>query len=120
MKAGHDLDVLIAEKVMGYHRPTNNPTSLFLYDEHGEYAWDPEDGPHYSVNIADAWLVVEKMREDRWRFVIAGVPEGIAASFRRGNSFQGEEPYQESAALAICVAALKAKGTAVAETQKND
>ena len=50
------------------------------------------------------------MRADGWRFIIAGVDEGIAASFRKGDSFEGNEPYQVSGPMAIVKAALKALG----------
>jgi hypothetical protein len=64
--------------------------------------------PRYSTSIADAWMVVEKMRADGWRFVLCAVPEGFAAAFTKGTKAAGNEPYQESAPLAISRAALSA------------
>ena len=106
-----ELDALIAEKVMGF-----TDIRQIGMIENSLVGMDPEGisrhtgVPYYSTDISAAWLVEEKMRANGWRFVIVGVPEGIAASFRKGDSFTGEEPFQESAAMAISIAALKALG----------
>jgi hypothetical protein len=92
MKAGRELDALIAEKVMGW-KPRQSKHGYWNLDgpngEHftdidrrdytaqydketgqkvqqapwWEYFWD--EIPFYSTNIADAWEVVEKL--GRWR-----------------------------------------------------
>ena len=85
-----ELDARIAEEVMGH---------INFYG--GEYI-----GPHYSTQIADAWLVVEKLGgvvgidrfpkyddPDEWYWDV-GFNKGTAQA--------------DTAPLAICLAALKA------------
>lgn len=73
MKPGRELDLLVAEKVMGWrpiirsewpcialaNTPDNEKEIAFLRaaDLRGQY----EDIPNYSTDIAAAWEVVEKM-----------------------------------------------------------
>ena len=106
MKAGRELDALIAEKVMGFDK---------------EFVVSRVDGlpyaevPHYSTQIQDAWLVVEKLHNDS-----VGI---IRVSNGDGDSYDCDIlPYlpkemegcshahitAESWPLAICLAALKA------------
>jgi len=90
MKAGRELDALIAERVMG---------------EMWGVGPNLEDTlPHYSTQIADAWLVVEKMRP---YFEIYCDGGGWVARF--GWADAGTlAAYADTAPLAICLAALKA------------
>lgn len=63
MKAGRELDALTAEKVMGLR--------VVRCPDHGDciywhaYGPDRPDGqlPEYSTDIAEAWQVVEKLRD---------------------------------------------------------
>ena len=132
MKAGRELDAKIAEKVMGWkiYTPTNGYGDAFTleyYSQPGEdikialaevqkwaigklravSKWNP------STNIAHAWEVVEKLKEDhpRWYFELHWRHD---AKYR----FQITEmhvgynntliDWGETAPLAICLAALKA------------
>ncbi len=93
MKAGRELDALIAEKVFGKICPG------FEFD----YV-----GPHYSTQIADAWLVVEKMWDlGGFRVAIIAVDDGQYEcdfdDMRATFTLQAD-----TAPLAICLAALKA------------
>ena len=81
MKAGRELDALIAEKVMGHsvirkgesftgfplllHSSGDWDTGIAQEDiwQIGERVYSPFSLPHYSTQIADAWLVVEKLQE---------------------------------------------------------
>ena len=124
MKAGRELDALIAEKVMGwssqadglYWDTGNHRTRLVLGSiiakkrkEMGlENAQDFVFAP--STNIADAWEVVEK-------FVTADHRDGydVQLSARSDGWMCCIFPYEpvegaDTAPLAICLAALKAKG----------
>ena len=94
MKAGRELDALIAEKVMGWSK------------EQVE-TW-PVSVPHYSSRIQDAWLVVAKFPQvaiygphDLWL---------VRFSDREGVSINDiDDPGRgDTAPLAICLAALKA------------
>lgn len=106
MNAGRELDALVAEKVMGFrHHP-----AMPGYDE----MWFMSDGgsidlPNYSTDIAAAWQVVEKLRlgiapmgDGKW---------GVAMRDQPVNSIK-DLTINESAPLAICLAALKARGFA--------
>lgn len=117
MNAGTELDRLIAEKVMGWTQVATDGVS--------SYGTPPEDQlrerdghgtgeghfhvPYYSTSIADAWRVVESMAKEgfepsldfeggRWKVCV----------FEEGYIIAGYAA--ESAPLAICLCALKAKG----------
>lgn len=123
MKAGRELDALIAEKVMGLTRHDES----YVAEGVGKvlrFVWRDGGGtcvysgdmflPHYSTNIADAWEVVEKL-------VSTPGPNGDHHSVQVDYSggavvvIDENEDWQVSAIagtvpLAICLAALKAKG----------
>lgn len=102
MKAGRDLDILIAEKVMGLIRTEylgrfhwskyEKDWASFVievrdYDKNRTQGDpQPEPLPKYSVNLRDARQVIEKMRELGCSYVFNTDP------------------------LAICLAALKFVG----------
>lgn len=121
MNAGRELDALVAEKVMGW----SGIDKKWDYETNESFLggktpdWDGRqfyEVPHYSTDIAAAWLVVEKLRTPNWEFQLdhtrfmiwhcrieTTAGEGSASS----DSSQGE-----TAPLAICLAALKAVGHA--------
>ncbi len=108
MKAGKELDALIAERVFGYEAIS------FMG---GYYSWRDKTGAmvpdaRFSTDIRDAWEVVEKMREDGWRCQLTTLPATslVCAEFNR---YRWERWAFETAStmpLAICRAALKALG----------
>ena len=123
MKAGRELDTLIAEKVMGLTRHDES----YVAEGVGKvlrFVWRDGCGtcvysgdmflPRYSTNIADAWEVVHKLREGNLWFVIKqDNSSGWEAKFWKGlpdGWFPTEEYYAVALtpALAICLAALKA------------
>jgi len=85
LPAGRDLDAVVAERVMGYewrrfdYPPAGQgyrygkPWTWLSSEKHGD---DPEGDetkfignvPHFSTDIAAAFLVVERMREQGWQF----------------------------------------------------
>ena len=106
MKAGRELDALIAEKVMGW----------WFYGPLGEYGVpggksdkNPEMVPNYSTSIAAASLVAEKLRPNcdiyieyhRSDYVICRIVD-----YSRKPEHLGNEPWAkaETAPLAICLA----------------
>jgi hypothetical protein len=117
LEAGPQLDALVAEEVFG-----RSVTRLYSYDKDAVvdayFIDDPsksgygESVPHYSMDIAAAWLVVAKLSAEG---------RGIQVFI---NSVQGEEGvyifdkpraavsigagYAPTVQLAICKAALKA------------
>lgn len=102
LKAGRELDALVAEKVFGWvwlrrirHFPPPRgrefSRSLFIPDHQvkpyttsqgevenvpamGDEPIDAMNCPNYSTDIATAWLVVEKLRADGWLVSVKSMP----------------------------------------------
>ena len=125
MKAGRELDALVAEKVMGWdgchsihycedtwYNYCKNPGCYATGADEDEMigSWDGDEPPipgckgypPYSTSLAEAWLVVEKAlyfrleREGQWHCELV---------FKRGPAGHASA---DTAPLAICRAALKA------------
>lgn len=140
MEAGRELDALVTEKVMGWQwfkmdtqglavgidHPWANTRSLRPDKSNGVWTlvasldlpmhFDNRCIPHYSTNIAAAWLVVENLNKREWRVEIAHTVNSgvdvVIAKWEEGH-FGGEfAEWAETAPLAICRAALKAVGGA--------
>jgi len=129
MPAGREMDVLIAEKVMGY---TLSELSLPAYPkyklfdiESGEFSGYVKEVPHYSTDIADAWEVVKRMPipfklEKCWEKAYQIGPEGWSACWctdadcegcnENSRCTNGDDAWAETAPLAICRCALKVAG----------
>jgi hypothetical protein len=106
VKAGRDLDDLVAEKVMGWFL-VSSPYGRELWTDYKGLVLLPD---HFSpsVSITDAWQVVEAVGQ-----------EFLVRKRLNGNDYRafiimdkGKEIYAhaKTASLAICLAALKAKG----------
>jgi hypothetical protein len=122
IKAGPDLDALVAEKVMGWKPDPDNffwlgkgttnqrVTSSDCFDCGTEFpAWTP------STSIADAWEVMEKIcqgKEDTYRFEIVKQGHLYWVSIW-DDGFSDGDVGADTAPLAICLAALKAKSVEV-------
>ena len=113
MKAGRELDALIAEQVMGWtYHPYGNGGGKWLDAAGKQVAFGGLNGgslPHYSTAIADAWAVVEQLScTTKQYWTIEYFSTGCVATFNL-NDFE----YQSSAntaPLAICLTALQAVG----------
>lgn len=131
MKAGPELDALVAEKVMGLvpcehwtilHHGGLSGAAYWLQSgscpTHGGHPEEPqscyprEQCCQYSTNIQAAWQVLESLKD--WRFSLHGpcdeVPQWCATFTNYGyRSFQDlqVEERADTAPLAICLAALK-------------
>ena len=104
MEPGKELDVLIAEKIMGGK-----------IHENFHVEWPPMRGifklPEYSTSIDSAWQVVDKLKEKMCELTFDfGYDDRIWATFTVAGiydelhpSFQAEG---ETAAHSICLAAL--------------
>lgn len=105
LEAGPELDAAIARRVMGW---TDLQGSAGLYWEDGDRL-PRKDTFKPSTDIADAWRVVESMKEDGWRIQFSGWDSHGDVScefFKLGCvGYYIEGP---TAPLAICRAALKA------------
>lgn len=110
MKAGLELDALIAEKVMGWHFVgtfTLDPElncDRWARDQNGLERYFHEV-PKYSTDIAAAWQVVEKMIVYSEHHFLLDKGGAWLCRFREGGLSPGE-----TAPHAICLAALKAVG----------
>ncbi len=108
MKAGRELDALVAEKVMGWqvHRDiarSNLPRFVRKPDGFDVVL------PAFSTDIAAAWEMVEEVRVKK-DFEMADAGDGgyiVAFNRGRGEDYHG---HSDEPAHAICLAALKAVG----------
>jgi hypothetical protein len=115
LKAGRELDALIAEKVFGFV-----PCTHEAHDAAGD-GWlcfalpeSPDQGGEcrsYSTEIADAWLIVEKLCADGWNWESVGRESFRAHFYRLPISLPDSIawPYGgsgETMPLAICRAAM--------------
>jgi hypothetical protein len=109
MKAGRELDALVAEKVMGIVATTTASAN---------HPWLVEGTPlkvpvpPFSTDIARAWQVVEKMHATGFEVSVNTMQDWIEKCeciVSKGVllSVSANAP---TAPLAICLAALKAKG----------
>jgi hypothetical protein len=112
MKAGRELDALVAERVMGW---TYKP----FYNGGGEWSHNGKlvafgglDGgslPKYSSSIADAWQVVEKLKADGNNVWV----EWAGKVWVCGATSVFPDIEADTAPLAICKAALMVVGVEV-------
>ena len=118
MKAGRELDALIAEKVMGLTRHDES----YVAEGVGKvlrFVWRDGCGtcvysgdmflPHYSTNIADAWEVVpvlDQRLDQFWSVVRAGEKfEFYSNPYELGDYTAYVEA--DTLPLLLCLAALK-------------
>lgn len=66
------------------------------------------DCPHYSTDISAAWLVVEKLNNEGYRIFIDNGNKWMC-QFIVPDKWSTQHP-EDTAPMAICLAALKAKG----------
>lgn len=130
MKSRREVDVLVAEKVMGLKAVKSvwgkekqycsySIGKPDYYDSYGEMILS-NPVPLYSENIANAWEVVEKLQSstEATLFSLRQDYEGLWMCTFNGN---GSKYYESgvhncpTAALAICFAALEAVGVDINE-----
>lgn len=106
MRAGRELDSLIATKVMGLTVQKDQVTRGLFADKKPDDPFDYFIGttndriPNYSTDIKDAWEVVEKLKCDN--FIVLYLNQSWAAGVS-GVRFG----YGDTAAHAICNYALE-------------
>jgi hypothetical protein len=128
LEAGNNLDILVAEKVFGWRKGTNEYNIL-------GWQWSKRDGtpvlddswdgvwvtplsctPNYSTDIKAAWEVVEKMREKSFYVRVNSIGKYFECCFIKNfvnenntpGSFIGLSNTCKTAPEAICKAALLA------------
>ena len=101
------IDALVAEKVMGWVESTHKDSMGYLAPpDNPEGFYTDYDIPNYSTDISAAWEVMEKMKE---------IYEPDIMYLKLYNKWRADFGYDatilnETAPMAICLAALKAKG----------
>lgn len=105
-----DLDRQVAERVMGWK--TREQEGHLMVENNpgcGDLAWTPHWEP--STSIADAWLVVEAMREKGWWMYCELSDKGAWVGYTTfGGISKGDPPGVLASTMpeAICRAALTA------------
>jgi hypothetical protein len=128
MIAGRELDKMVAEKVMG-NLTSDEPVWQRTYNLPDGLCETTRDRvlrrtlPNYSTDIAAAWEVVNRIHADtKLVFQLAAPQQDYVNEKWRANFnkkwWLDESPYYyevdaDTAPLAICLAALKAKGVRV-------
>jgi len=125
MKAGRELDILVAEKVMGWTRIEKECEDSHPY--YKEYRDGEDCCPSFSTMIWASWNVVDRMREHGfsvkiWQPAKERGPDGAFVSFicgmgpcyrhgnPRNNHHGAYDIDRETLPLAVCEAALIALG----------
>ena len=114
-----EIDALVAEKVMGWSQVYINDYPIanapeYLYPPSDFAPEEPEIVPHYSIDISAAWQVVEKMIDneslDFPDFKLENYGFWRALFFDAVQNREHGMDEAMTAPMAICLAALKAKG----------
>ena len=100
------IDALVAEHVMGYE------TDSYKDNFKSNVGWFSIDDWCPSTDIAAAWEVVEKMGESGLFVSVGNTLSGlyVCITCKPNDRKSTIETVSESAPMAICLAALKAKG----------
>lgn len=120
--AGRALDAEIATRVMG---EAKRETPVIVGVQPREMWWNidgtlMEHPPEYSTDIAAAFRAVDVMRGQRFQFVLKWLGHWHAEFFVSGIGNSGYANHPESAAFAICLAALNARDTRKASFEISD
>lgn len=114
-----ELDALVAEKVMGWTNAHRTRPGACLR------GYPPTSAtitlvPAYSSEIAAAWAVVERMREQGYAVTVRSASEGrwVARTWKAPDDPSTDWVREDSAPLAIVLAALRAVGVPEDEIQK--
>lgn len=113
VRPGWNLDKFVAEKVMGW-----TFTEEETWSPNTEIVWRDADGrkvygTQFSTDIAHAWPVVERLRENGWLLSLTPdtIEGGWAVQYKRLNENFHDWVRAKTAALAICLAALNIADT---------
>lgn len=113
------IDILIAEKVMEFQPFYDDGVLISFESEFGSLLFTDDEEREWkpSTDIADAWLVVEKL-EARFTSVEIHLEKGmtnvvVTEHFENGYLKNTHQGYEKSAPLSICYAALKSIGLEV-------
>jgi len=111
MKAGRELDCLVATKIMGYEQFNceYTGTSMWRYPDGTECAETETffNSIAFSTDISVAWQVVEKLQLDGWNWMGQWFngKDPAYSTFQRVEK-KGGSSFADSISEAICLAAL--------------
>jgi len=116
LSASREIDVLVAEQIMGWQIETDEPKlkrlqQYFPRDEHRRWWRAPEGGwycdpPSFSSDIAAAWQIVESMNSRGQFLFLSQCPEEYNIAFDEPRTISPDYIREKGVALAICKAAL--------------
>jgi hypothetical protein len=115
-----DIDALVAEHVMGWTNNWDNPGRGGMW---GIMDWiEKDDGtrtpvraadfPSYSGDIESSWEVVEKLANDGYQVTVSVYKDGchVDCGIPRPGTWEPKRSFAKTVPMAICLAALRAKG----------
>lgn len=116
LNVGCEIDVLVAEQVMGWQPETDEAElrrlgKYFSRDEGRRWWRNPEGGwhsdpPGYSSDIKDGWKIVEKMKADGKSLCLFQSSDGNSIAFNEPDAAEYNFIVEKNLLLAICKAAL--------------
>jgi hypothetical protein len=116
MSAGREIDVLVAEQIMGWQiekdqKKLRKLQEYFARDEERRWWRAPKGGwysepPSYSSDIAVAWQIVESMNSRGQFLFLSQSSEEFRVSFDEPRTINPDYISEKSVAFAICKAAL--------------
>jgi len=118
LNAGREIDLLVAEQVMGWVLETDEAKlrqlSRYVAREEGRRWWrSPEGGwhcdpPSFSSDMRDGWKVVERMKTSGKLLSLVQDVYGNKITFGGPNAAGPDYIVEKSVLLGICKAALLA------------
>ena len=116
LNAGREIDILVAEQIMGWQLETDEPKlrklqGYFSRDEGRRWWRNPEGGwycdpPVYSSNMIAAWQVVERMTSRGQALFLSQTFEESKVAFDEPRATSLDCVNERSVTVAICKAAL--------------
>lgn len=114
LKAGRELDALVAEKVMGWKRLPGNWRGIIWADPQYPATGTIRSEEHFeaSTDPGAAWKVVEAMRAKGWDYEIGSEDTGDSVYCEFSKDKSEGHVYETTMPEAVCRAALAAVGAA--------
>ncbi len=116
LNAGHEIDILVAEQVMGWQPETDGAelrrlSKYFTLDGGRRWWRNPEGGwhcdlPGYSSDIKDGWKVVERMKTNGKSLSLFQGSYGNKVAFDKPEATELDYIVDKNLLLAVCKAAL--------------
>lgn len=105
------IDELIATEVMRWNKHLHKPSGSHVWVDKNDMLCEIADSFKPAKNISDAWIVIEKLKENRWIEISIsklGAPLVDIGEYSVPHSTVQTEA--ETVPMAICLAALETVG----------